>query len=169
MTPSPERPINWLQVVVGMIVLATGALVYLADRPPEAAYFVRRGPREIRLHEQVPNLFGGLGRNLPAFAHAFAFTAVTGAFIARGKKGYLAAAAAWFAVDAAFEIGQRYGAALADRIPAWFDSLPFLENTASFFRKGTFDWADLLAAALGSAGAFCFLSVSRKNEVCPKN
>ncbi len=169
MKSPPSHSINWFQIAVGMAVLMVGASVYLVDRPPEDTYFIHRSPYGISLHQDLPNLFGVMGRSLPAFAHAFAFTVITGGFITGGKKGYFTIAVGWLVVDSAFEFGQRYGESMIKMIPSWFRGIPFLENLESFFRKGTFDWMDILAVIGGSASAYFFLAATRKNGVCLKN
>jgi len=42
-------------------------------------------------------------------------------------------------------------------IPDWFEGIPFLENTRNYFQRGTFDMADLVAIAVGTAAAYVII------------
>ncbi|HTR76970.1 MAG TPA: hypothetical protein VMH39_02630 [Gemmatimonadaceae bacterium] len=65
----------------------------------------------------------------------------------------------WFMIEALFEIGQRRDVSpwLVQRLPAWFDHVALLANARPYFTRGTFDPADLAAAAAGAAVAFLAL------------
>lgn len=164
MGKSERRSIHWFQIQIGLLVLLIGVFVYLADRPPGDTYFVSRSPFGISLYQVFPGFFGSIGRNLPAFAHAFAFIVITAGWMACDKKGYGIIALGWFLVDGAFEIGQRHGTIVMEYVPGWFNGIPFLENTQNFFRRGTFDWMDLLAVLAGSISAYVFLIITRNRK-----
>ena len=68
-----DRSINWVQISIGVVVLAVGSLIYLIDRSPDQTYFVYTISTCMSLHHAVPILFAPLGRNLPAFIHCFPF------------------------------------------------------------------------------------------------
>ncbi len=161
MTTEGRSPPRWFQICIGLLVLALGALVYLADRAPQATYFISRSPVGISLYQEDARLFGGIGQNFPAFAHVFAFTVISAGWLAWNRRGDLVITAGWLVVDSVFEFGQKYGTVVAQHVPGWFRGIPFLENTGHFFQKGTFDWMDLLAIVCGSMSAYIFL------RVCP--
>jgi hypothetical protein len=72
----------------------------------------------------------------------------------------------WFLVDSAFELGQKFNDLALKIIPDWFTGIPFLENTENYFLKGTFDYIDLAAIALGTLIAyFALLATYKKREI----
>ncbi len=80
------------------------------------------------------------------------------------KKGCLIVSLCWFFTDSVFEIGQKYGASIAPFVPDWFDGIPFLENTKSYFRTGTFDWTDMGTIFVGSLLGYIVLLITLKKE-----
>jgi hypothetical protein len=144
--------IRWFQVSLALAVLGLGVLVYLLDRPPGLTAL----PESITLFQPTARFFGALGQSLPEFAHVFAFSLLTIAFIGGGRRTAIAACSGWFLVDAAFELGQHPTIAprLAHLTPSWFEAIPILNRTDDFFRYGTFDPLDLLFVALGALAAY---------------
>jgi hypothetical protein len=102
----------------------------------------------------------GIGA-LPAFLHVLAFSVLTAAALGPvGMRAIVAIAGTWFGVNAILEIGQhaRLAPAIASALPASFDGVPLLENLAPYLLRGTFDIADLFAAALGAVAAVLIIS-----------
>ena len=159
------RPVNKIQILIGVIALLLGSLIYLVDRPPDQTYFVYSSTINISLYSAFPNLFGLIGNSLPAFIHAFSFILITAGLIACRKKGYLIICLSWLLVDCTFELGQRFTSWSLKMIPDWFAGIPFLENTEHYFLKGTFDVIDLAAITLGSIIACFVLLVTTKRRV----
>jgi len=149
--------INKVQIFIGIIALLVGVLVYLIDRPPDTAYFLTRWAEGISLHDRIPNIFGPYGKNIPAFAHVFSFILMSAGILGCRRRGYFYICLFWLFVDGAFELGQRYDSISVMLIPAWFEGIPFLENTANFFRLGTFDYLDLASFFLGTVVAYIVL------------
>jgi hypothetical protein len=139
--------------VLGFLSLTLGVLLYLADRPVERTYFL---PDTLTTILRPAGLFGLFGQWLPGFLHVYAFILLTVAIAAPRGRQILSVCAAWFAVDALFECGQH--AAIAPRLaalaPDWFQGIPVLENTASYFMRGVFDPLDILFIALGAVAAY---------------
>lgn len=155
---------NWRQIGIGLGSLIIGALVYLIDRPPEETYFIYRLPFDISLHDRMPQIFGPIGSVLPDFLHVFAFILITAGVLGVGKRGQVVICVVWFVIDTLFEVGQRFRW-LADMVPDWFANVPFLENTANYFRYGSYDSRDLVAIALGTVCAYMVLNfTSRASE-----
>lgn len=152
-----------LRFMIGAFVLIIGTFVYLIDRPPGDTYFVSQNRKDISLYGKLPPIFGRMGQNLPAFAHPFGFILITVAILNPGKKGILGVAGGWLLVESAFELGQKYGAAVAPYVPEWFSGIPFLENTKAFFQNGTFDCGDLVAVFAGCAGALIIIRLTDTN------
>lgn len=154
---------NWRQIGIGVGSLFIGALVYIIDRPPEETYFIYRLPFDISLHDHLPQIFGPIGSVLPDFLHVFAFILITAGVLGAGKTGQLVICAAWLTIDFLFEVGQRYRG-LADLVPDWFANVPFLENTANYFRYGSFDSRDLVAIVLGTVCAYAVLRFTSRSD-----
>jgi hypothetical protein len=152
--------INWVQILIGVIALFVGVLVYLIDRPPDTAYFLAGWARDISLHDTFPNMFGPVGKSLPAFAHVFSFILITAGILGSHRRGYLYICLFWLFIDGAFELGQKYSSLPLKVIPGWFEGIPVLENTANFFRSGTYDSIDLIAIVTGAILAYILLLIT---------
>ncbi len=157
-------PINKRQLLIGLAVLMLGALVYLIDRAPHETYFVHYIGTQFSLHNILPNIFGPVGQNLPAFIHVFSFTLITAGLLSCQRKGFLVICFSWFIIDCAFELGQRFSMWSSTIIPDWFAGVPFLENSKNYFLLGTFDVFDLVAIAIGSLTAYLIFLVTMKRR-----
>lgn len=158
--------INLHQILIGLSALLLGTLIYLTDRSPDQTYFVYKSPVKISLHDTLPNLFGIIGNSLPSFVHVFSFILITAGIISSEKKGYIFVCASWFLIDFIFELGQRYNSLVLKIIPDWFSGILFLENTKSYFSRGTFDVIDLVAVLIGSiTGYFILINTMEKRKV----
>ncbi len=134
--------------------LVLGVLVYALDRGA-TAYFLP----DWLARATGPAVFGTLGAHLPTFVHPFAFALITAAVLRPGPRGLLLVCSAWFAIDCAFEVGQwsPLGERIAASVPAWFNGIPVLEATGTYFSRGTFDPLDILSIALGVVCAYVVL------------
>jgi len=142
-------------------------LVYLIDRPPEATYFVYISKIKISLYGAFPNIFGVIGNSLPDFLHVFSFILLTAGLLSSQKKGSLIICLGWFSIDFVFELFQKFNALPLKIIPKWFNGIPFLENTENYFSRGTFDFIDLIAIALGAGTAY-FVLLATNNRADKK-
>jgi hypothetical protein len=140
-------------VALGVLSLGIGLLIYLTDRPADSAYFLRGDFAAVRISGIS---FGSLGQWLPAFLHVYAFILFTVVLAGLRGRQVMAACVAWFTIDALFECGQHPAIApvLASSVPEWFQRVPVLENTASYFARGVFDPTDILFIALGAVSAY---------------
>jgi hypothetical protein len=130
-------------VVLGGAALLVGAIVYNA--------------RPLGFHAAVLD-------SLPAFLHVFAMTLLMASLGSRGATPRLEAAwlaVAWVAVNAFFEMGQHpdFAPSIAASLDAGCGDWPICARTSNYFLYGTFDWFDLLAAALGGFAALRVLRV----------
>ena len=158
------RRVNKIKILIGVIGLLFGALVYLVDRAPGQTYFVHTSPVNISLFDTVPNLFGFIGGSLPECMHVFSFILITASLIFCNRRGYLIICLSWFAIDSAFELGQKFTAWPSKILPDWFTGIPFLENTGNYFSQGTFDFIDLAAIAFGTMIAYLVLIATNKRR-----
>ncbi|MDB4444485.1 hypothetical protein N9174_04025 [bacterium] len=147
------RAINKIQVLIGVSALFIGLLVYLFDRPSDHTYFVytlfpQKSPNDFLL-----NLFGPIGRSLPSLLHVFSFTLITTGLMSCQKRGCLIIGLVWLFIDCLFEVGQKLGMQISQFVPDFFSGIPILENTKSFFLRGTFDVYDLVAITIGAIAA----------------
>lgn len=164
-TPSPSL-FNRPRLFSGLAALVLGALLYLLERPAERIYFIPRALAEALQADGGFGLFGALGQQLPTFLHTFALCLLTAALLRVGWRGALGICGAWLATEALFELGQRPAAAewLARQVPAWFQRVPVLENTASYFLHGRFDPLDLASIVLGALLALPVILATRRYD-----
>ena len=135
---------------IGVVALATGGAVYVFARGAGAAYLL---PDQLTRSIVDIDTVAGL---LPTFLHVVAFTLLTIAVVnPKSAQACIAIAFGWCAVNMLFEIGQHSSIApiIAGTVPASFDAVPLLENLAPYFLNGTFDFADLMAAAVGAVAS----------------
>lgn len=160
-----DKPVHFTLLLLGLGGLLLGGLLYVTDRPPGDTYFISALPAHISLFRKIPALFGGLGASLPAFLHVFSFSLLTAGFLSVSGRICAAICGFWLLVDAAFEFGQKFPEVAVRLIPDWFDRVPFLENCADYFQRGTFDPFDLTAMAAGAAAAWSLMIwMKRKQE-----
>jgi hypothetical protein len=159
-----QRGVLWLK---GSGALGLGMLVYLCDRPASQALLM---PQLGFLAGH--SWFGIAGQWLPSFVHAFAFGLFSAALLAPRPRWVFGACGFWFAVNAAFEIGQhpQVRGPLAAALQRGFGEGPVVRACQNYFLRGTFDVADLVAAALGAllaAGVLHRLLIQRSENHAP--
>lgn len=150
---------RWL---LGLGVLLVGLAVYLVDRPEQTLPVTASLAAWL---SGTPVTFGVLGWQLPTFTHVFAFSMFSAAVLGTStRRGAFCVVLAWLAVEVGFELGQ--SSAL---LPQWLhglaeapDAHAWLAALRDYFALGTFDPGDLTAAALGSAGAFAAILLTRR-------
>ncbi|MBW2298131.1 MAG: hypothetical protein JRF32_11060 [Deltaproteobacteria bacterium] len=152
------------QLLAGIFLLLLGSLVYIIDRSPDQVYFTRYFGIHLNLFDADTRLLGPLGMRLPGFFHVLSFSLITGAFFRSGKKRYLLICAGWLLVNCCFELGQKYKAVALKLTPAFFEKIPFLENTRAYFTNGTFDVYDLAAFGMGALAAYGLLLITGKDK-----
>jgi len=154
------------RLLLAAAALGVGFVVYLFDRLPGSTYFL---PEQWSFFTGGSFTFGSVGGWLPGFVHVYAFGLLTAAVLGTTRRAALTGCALWWLIDSLFELGQHPGLSpyLAAATPAWFDGIPFLENTGAYFARGTFDYADLAAIALGALAAWAsVVSLQTRREDC---
>ena len=141
----------WL---LGIAVLALGMLVYLTDRPTSHTLLLPNFGLQAE-----HRWFGVVGGWLPSFVHPLAFSLFSASLLAPTPRWEYGACAFWFAVNAAFEVGQhpQIRGPLADALRHGVGQGPIARAVENYFLRGTFDRVDLVAAALGAALAAAIL------------
>lgn len=144
--------------------LLVGTSVYLFNRQPDATYFL---PAWISSYTYTDSVFASIGHNLPTFAHVYTFILLTVAVFTPSLIHSCLVCVTWFTVDCLFEFGQHAIVSpwIAKIAPAWFDGIPFLENTANYFLMGTFDPLDLVSIAGGTIAAFITIKFTQRKGV----
>jgi hypothetical protein len=135
----------WL---AGCGALCLGLLVYLCDRSASRALLIPQ------LHWLAGHhWFGTVGQCLPSFVHPLAFSLFSASLLAPQPRWWFGACGFWFAVNAAFEVGQhpQLRGPLAAAMQQGFGRGPVAQALQNYFVRGTFDAGDLVAAALGDA------------------
>jgi len=152
-------------LAVPVIVLLTGALVYLLDRPAASVPFFA----QVSLADRFPIGLGMLGLSLPTFTHTFAFSALTATLMGERQKATAVACLSWLVIECAFEFGQSaiVSSRLASLISTRFASLPVLSQTRDYFIYGTFDSWDLLSIGIGAISAYVFIEWVRRGPEGP--
>jgi hypothetical protein len=145
----PRQVMLWLG---GSVALAVGMLIYLCDRP---ASHVSLLPHIVYLSAQP--LFGRAGGWLPSFVHPLAFSLFCAGLLAPHPRLQYGACAFWFAVNAAFEVGQHPQIRGLVAVRLGTDRGPITRSIQHYVERGTFDAADLVAAAVGAALAASIL------------
>ena len=154
---------NGCLALIALGALALGTLVYMLDRPAATVYLL---PQALSLARGHHLWFGVLGGHLPEFLHVYAFILLTVA-VSPWPGPAWPICAFWSTVDSLFEIGQHPAIAphIAAALPAWFQHVPILDNTANYFLRGTFDPGDLVAIAVGTLMAYLTIGAIRQKEV----
>lgn len=133
-------------IAAGIMTLAIGALVYVADRP--VGIFSRLGDGLDFIH------FGRLGYWLPDGLHPLGMALIS-AGVAGGRPASLRFwAIFWGIIGLCMETGQYFGKKTTAFLPAGWQDLPFVRETAAYFIHGTFDPMDMVAVLLGSLTAW---------------
>ena len=145
-----QEPPAWPLWTTGLLALAVGALVYLADRDPARVMALP----SFAVLGTAP-LFGAVGGWLPSFVHTFAFSLFSAAAWPRAGRPAYGACALWWAVNLALEAAQQpqWRAALAGALPSGLDTVAPLSYLARYAQQGRFDPADLLAITAGALAA----------------
>ena len=146
---------------IGCVAFAVGLLVYLTDRDASKAALI---PTVTWLAGS--KVFGALGGWLPSFVHTFAFSLFTAAVLPQRSVPRYGACFAWFAVNAAFEVGQhpQVSARLAEVLQGGLGGAPLTRPLASYFVNGTFDPGDIVAALLGALAAAAVLRLMHRGR-----
>jgi hypothetical protein len=151
-------------VLIGISGLFAGVLFYAFIRAPEQVYFLRFLHLPSGEAVMLPSLLSALANPLPSFLHVFSFSLLTAALFPPTGKAMLLSCSFWTAVNLIFELGQHYGKAAAGMVPSWFQGIPFLENTAGFFRHGVFDVSDMAAMAAAGVTAYFVLKLCKRRS-----
>ena len=146
---------------MGCLALAVGMLVYMTDRDAVHAMLFP----SIASLDTGP-IFGALGPWLPSFVHPFAFSLLTAAALQRAASPAYGACAAWWAVNIAFELGQRpqISGGLTQLLHGAFGPTTLTRALSNYFVRGTFDVGDIVATTAGALAAAGLLYLVHRPE-----
>lgn len=152
-----------IQTTAAVTALLIGVFVYSLDRQPESVYFMSSW---MALGDNINPFFGTIGDQLPTFVHIYAFILLTMAVVSPSRKYVLPVCLFWLIIDSFFELSQITVLAqwITRQVPDWFHGIPFLENTASYFLRGTFDVLDLCSIAAGTLAAYLTIVISSQRN-----
>lgn len=148
------------RIVISMTAITAlcfGVLVYVFDRQAEFVYFL---PGWMSLYCEQCVFFGSIGNYLPTFIHVYVFILLTAVIAVPYIVRLITVCLAWLVIDSIFEIAQLNLIAkwIGSHTPTWFNNIPFLENTTSYFLLGTFDVLDLVSIVVGAITAYLTVS-----------
>jgi hypothetical protein len=155
-----DRRRTYRLIFTAALTLVLGVIVYVLDRNPQQVYFLTK----VLSHPLAERpVFGEAGSSLPSFAHVYAFILLTAALLPPTRGACLGATLFWLITDSAFEIGQHAAIAplIASAVPAWFSSIPIIENTRAYFLNSTFDPIDIAAIIIGAIAAAATLQLTK--------
>jgi hypothetical protein len=155
------QPLSALLPAIGSLALVLGTLVYVTDRDAAHALLF---PKILALH--TGPIFGVLGPWLPSFVHPFAFSLFTAAALQRSASPAYGACAAWWAVNIAFEAGQhaQISGRLVESLHLVFGHTWLTRMLSSYFLRGGFDVADIVAVTAGALAAAVVLYLAHPSE-----
>jgi hypothetical protein len=147
-----------------MLILAGGVAVYVLARPSIALFLPDFA------HFGLMNLGGStlVGGWIPSFAHVLGFALLTAAVTGHGRRSAVMAPAFWALINIAFEVGQH--PSVAPQLDSWLSPLERYGALAAavphYFRYGTFDVADLLAALSAAVVAYVIILRLTREASC---
>lgn len=139
---------------LGAATLAIGAAYYLAVRPQAVAAGLASFDKQGSVVAALT-----LG-SLPTFLHVLAFSLFGGALSAPFASNRAWVCIAWVGVNALFEVGQHAAVVrvLATHAHDWCGHINACARTGQYFSRGTFDFTDIAAGALGGLVAYTILN-----------
>ena len=139
-----------LHQAVAVAALVLGTSIYLIDRAPGHAMLIPH----LGSAGATP-MFGAMGAWLPSFLHPLAFALLTAAVLPAASPWRYGGCALWGAINVLFEMGQHAALKGAWLVAVDIGAMP--SALARYFIRGTFDTADLAAAAAGALAAAALL------------
>ena len=156
---------RWVYFSVTSVSLGIGYAVYFLGRPGPAIYAI---PSIIEHWIIVQPVVAGISGQLPSFFHTYAFILLT--FIVLGTTSrfnlYLSISL-WATVEVLFEVGQHdlIKSSIIGIVPGWFERVPVLNISDTYFLRGTFDPLDLLAIVVASVCAWLTVQLAQGKGV----
>lgn len=140
-------------IAVGGLSLALGVWEYLTGRHGNV-YFLKPFEPAADYFRQFSSPFGPFAQVAPDFFHPLGFALISMAVAPEGRRWRTGICLGWLVLEWVFEVGQACGRFIAGRLPGWFEGIPVLDHLDDYFRRGSFDPADLVAMACGCAAAW---------------
>ena len=156
-------PVNYQQVTIGVVFLLLGFCIYIFDRN-----FIPLLAIPVDHYINVPfRITGSFSDFIPSFIHPLAFCLLCAGVLGSRKGVSAIICLIWGGLHIILEIGQ------AQSIYSWISPifnaigrdniLP--QYIAHYFKTGTFDLMDLLAAVIGCLVAFYLITVTQYKSI----
>ena len=158
-----KQKVELLWFMLGVMALMFGTLVYITERNPDDIYFLSRS---FSLFHAKLEIFGRHGDYLPTLLHSFALILMTATAIGKHKVSAITVTLFWMLIEISFELAQTQFMSnwILSNIPHWFEHLPVLENTYSYFTYGSFNAMDLAAILIGSVAAYLLIKLTKRSD-----
>lgn len=143
-------------IACGVVALALGVFVYLADRPAGSAALLPWAG----IHS-ASALLGAIGGWLPSFTHVFAFAVLTAATARPALAPPYWTCLLWWTIDVAFEAAQvpAWQTPVVDTVRRWLGDSALTSLFTRYVERGTFDPGDLVAVTAGALAAAAMLAL----------
>jgi hypothetical protein len=142
---------------IAMAAFLAGAAVYACARAAPSLWL----PESLHFHSETWRWTQWIWTrpllaSLPTFCHVLAMSLLTASVLPSRRAAVIASCSVWFGINALFEVGQHPAlqSGVAATLGNWLGTGAVGTWTADYFRFGSFDAADLLAAAGGALLAF---------------
>jgi hypothetical protein len=146
---------NFIRIGLGFGALVLGFVEYIFSRPLDSFYLGKIISRHFGNFSFNVKIFGPFGGVLPEFVHPFSFALFTLALFPKaGRKLRGIICLFWLVVDLFFEIGQYYGAQLAEFMTKVLPLGYVSDLVRNYFLNGVYDHVDILAIVCGILTAF---------------
>ena len=156
---------TWIYFMIACSSVCIGYLLYFVGRPGPAIAAI---PPSFEQWINVLPIAVEISGQLPSFLHTYAFILLT--FLVLGTSSrfnlYLSVSL-WALLEVLFEAGQHdlISHSIINYLPGWFEQVPVLDISNTYFLHGTFDPLDLLAIAIASVLALFTVRLAQAKEV----
>ena len=158
------QPINYKQLIDGLLLLCMGGGVYLFLRAPIYDILLPISTNVLSGAIQKAPIITYASNSLPSFFHTFSFCLLSCAFCTPKKSAYFRIVVLWMLIELLLEFSQIAGSIHHPNWVAEFEDIPFVSNVTNFFFNGYFCLGDVAAVVIGGVAAFIFLPSTLKRS-----
>jgi hypothetical protein len=153
----PTSVVNYQQLLLGLICLASGTTVYFVLRSSNYVWFI---PDELDISFLASVQASILTGSAPTFFHVAAFSLLTSAVLSCERSAGAQICLIWVLIESVFEFGQHpiIGTWLNGHFGDQLDQMTALSITLAYFINGTFDYFDLVSVVGGAWLAYWLIT-----------